>query len=158
MLWPSDYEASSGNRVKRVNGFTLIELLVVLAIMGLLLLVVPQVTAGLPRFRLQAASIALSDKLRQLRDEAIRTGRSTALLLDDVNLQYASTSNPEWRRFPEVVEAVRLLRDTSTRERTEAQLQFYPDGSSSGGTISLRHGSRIEEITVEWLTGRVKND
>ena len=46
----------------------------------------------------------------------------------------------------------------ANRERLsdhEGAIRFYPDGSSSGGRISLRHGARATVIDVNWLTGKI---
>jgi general secretion pathway protein H len=37
-----------------------------------------------------------------------------------------------------------------------AAIRFFPDGSSSGGTISLSGANRDYFIGVDWLTGRVE--
>jgi ribose transport system permease protein len=37
-----------------------------------------------------------------------------------------------------------------------AGVEFAPDGSSTGGTITLRDGARVVRITIDWLTGRVR--
>jgi len=34
-------------------------------------------------------------------------------------------------------------------------IDFHPDGSSSGGRISLADGRRTIMVGVDWLTGRV---
>ncbi|MCE9550774.1 MAG: type II secretion system protein GspH, partial [Betaproteobacteria bacterium] len=34
-------------------------------------------------------------------------------------------------------------------------IRFYPDGSSTGGRITVKSGVRKYEINVDWLTGQV---
>ena len=34
-------------------------------------------------------------------------------------------------------------------------IRFFPDGSSTGGRVTLSHGSRQYFVDVDWLTGRV---
>ena len=36
-----------------------------------------------------------------------------------------------------------------------AAIRFLPDGSSTGGTVTLASGSRRASVGVDWLTGRV---
>jgi general secretion pathway protein H len=47
---------------------------------------------------------------------------------------------------------------TTTGERQGSQIgsiRFNPDGSSTGGRISLADGGRAITIGVDWLTGRI---
>jgi general secretion pathway protein H len=37
----------------------------------------------------------------------------------------------------------------------EGDIRFNPDGSSTGGRISLADGPRRIDVGVDWLTGRV---
>nr|WP_006748273.1 GspH/FimT family protein [Thioalkalivibrio paradoxus] len=38
-----------------------------------------------------------------------------------------------------------------------ARFRFYPDGSATGGTMTLRRsGGRQATVTLDWLTGRVR--
>ena len=34
-------------------------------------------------------------------------------------------------------------------------IRFYPDGSSTGGRVTLASGTRAFLVDVDWLTGRV---
>jgi general secretion pathway protein H len=35
-------------------------------------------------------------------------------------------------------------------------IRFFPDGSSTGGRISLSSGKSIHTVVVDWLTGHVR--
>jgi general secretion pathway protein H len=35
-------------------------------------------------------------------------------------------------------------------------IRFFPDGSSTGGSISLASGRETHTVVVDWLTGRVR--
>ncbi len=45
--------------------------------------------------------------------------------------------------------------DSEKRSPSIAGIRFYPNGSSTGGTIDLKMEGRAYEIRVNWLTGRV---
>jgi general secretion pathway protein H len=34
-------------------------------------------------------------------------------------------------------------------------IRFFPDGSSTGGSITLRQGKREIAVQVQWLSGRI---
>jgi general secretion pathway protein H len=36
-----------------------------------------------------------------------------------------------------------------------ARIRFFPDGSSTGGRITLRSGQREWHVNVSWLTGAI---
>jgi general secretion pathway protein H len=36
-----------------------------------------------------------------------------------------------------------------------ARIRFFPDGSSTGGRITLRSGRREWHVNVSWLTGAI---
>jgi general secretion pathway protein H len=143
------------------EGFTLIELLVVLAIIAALLTLAPAVMAGIPGFRLRAATAQLADTLRQLHDDALRTGAPTTFVLDAAHRRFATTAGtgePVFQVLPEAVDAVALATASPLRPGAQQALTFFPDGSATGGTLRLLHGQHAASIDVDWLTGRVTAD
>lgn len=137
------------------RGFTLIEILVVIAIMGLI------AAFALPRFSSAQAKADMSSTARQLaaglrstRSLAMTHGRPEAFSLDIAHNLYragAGASRP-------VAKNVGLVLVTASQERVDAaagSIRFFADGSSTGGGIGLRTGSRSTLILVDWLTGRV---
>ena len=41
------------------------------------------------------------------------------------------------------------------RDVTQGDIRFNPDGSSTGGRISVADGARSIAVGVDWLSGRV---
>jgi general secretion pathway protein H len=128
---------SQPRRTKPVSvhcvGFTLIELLVSLAVLGLALSLIasykPPWSRGLG---LRATAAELAAGLRLARSEAGMPRH----LPPDLSLELLTISG----------EAL------NGREGT---IRFNPDGSSTGGRISLADGRRRIGVGVDWLTGRV---
>lgn len=69
--------------VPRYRGFTLLELLVVLALAtALIALVPPLIATAIPGTELKASARKVAAGLRLAREEAIRSGRDVAFVLD----------------------------------------------------------------------------
>jgi general secretion pathway protein H len=124
-------------------GFTLLELLVVLAIAGLMIsIAMPFTVRTIENAELRAdAREAVSD-LRQLRQRAIDRQQA---------VEVAALSENAW---PQAGRAIRH-RAQFVAEGRARKLIFYPDGTSSGGRLRLREGSRSVDVNVAWLSGAI---
>ncbi|NBC88790.1 MAG: hypothetical protein GVX90_04750 [Alphaproteobacteria bacterium] len=54
-----------------------------------------------------------------------------------------------------MLEALTAAEDVSEETR-RARFRFFPDGSATGGRITLSRDERQYRIDIDWLTGRVK--
>ena len=141
--------------VDRGGGFTLIELLVTLAVLGLALTLIagykPPWSRGLG---LRATAAELAAGLRLARSEAIVTNRPVAFDIDLVGHRYrVGTRTP--RHLPADLSLELLTISGEALNGREGDIRFNPDGSSTGGRISLADGRRRIGVGVDWLTGRV---
>jgi general secretion pathway protein H len=137
-------------------GFTLIEMIVVLVVLGLMLSLVisrgPQHSASLD---LRTASEAMAMDLRIARSTAIVQDRPTTFVLDVIRHSYRIDQGPV-HALPPAMSLSMLTVSGATLGNELAALRFAPDGSSTGGRITLSLGERRTDILVDWLTGRVK--
>src|SRR5215467_2447621 len=136
-------------------GFTLIELLVALAVFGLALSLItgfkPPWSRGLG---LRATASELAAGLRLARSEAILSNRPVVLDLDLTGHRYrVGTGTP--RLLPPNLSLELLTISGEAWSAREGAIRFNPDGSSTGGRISLADGRRRIGVGVDWLTGRV---
>jgi general secretion pathway protein H len=152
MIWHSNEAARNGGMARNRQGFTLIELLVVLVIMALAMVAVPRIVAGLPGVQLRAAADEMAATLRNLHEAAILGQDTTELILDPKARTYRASGEAGSRPLPQVVSKVGFRPVALV---PDARIQFFADGSASGGTIDFRHGDLAASISVDWLTGRV---
>jgi len=142
-------------------GFTLLELLLVLAVLALLAgLVVAYIPSGSTRTEVVATARAVASGLRRARGAAIAGNALVAFVLDVKKRSYRVGTEAPVRLSRDIA----LTIDTARSEVSEAGdgaaggIRFFPDGSASGGRISLRGaGERaaVAVVTVDWVTGRV---
>ena len=92
--------------------------------------------------------------LRLARSEAILSNRPVAFDLDPIGHRYrVGTGAP--RRLPADLAIELLTISGEARDARQGDIRFNPDGSSTGGRITLIDGQRRIGVGVDWLTGRV---
>lgn len=136
-------------------GFTLIEIIVTLAILSLALgLIVGYKPPWSGTIGLRGAAAQIAAGLREARSEAIAQNRSTNFDIDLAQHRFQVGSGPI-RRLPNQLNLALLTASGERRDAHIGGIRFHPDGSSTGGRISIGDGRRIIAIGVDWLTGRV---
>ncbi len=142
-------------RLTRSGGFTLIELIVVLAVLGFALVLVAGYKPPWSRtLGLDGTAAELAAGLRLARSEAIGGNRPVAFGLDLTGREYRVGDGPP-KRLPANF-AIALLTIAGERQSAKtADIRFNPDGSSTGGRVTLADGRRRVAVGVDWLTGRV---
>ena len=137
------------------RGFTLVELLVALALAGLMYaLVPPMFGAGMAGTELKSAARQVAAGLRKARGEAIHRHRESTLAVDVEAKSFRIGEAGKTESLPKRLDIKVLTADNEVRERVAA-IRFYPDGSSTGGRVTLAAGERKFMVDVDWLTGRV---
>lgn len=141
----------------RAGGFTLLELVVALSIAAIALLIIPgSATALRDSMQYRAAVSDVLGALRDTRIHAMKTGRDAVLTIDleSRRIEVSSVS----RSLPDSIEIGFIVADRE-REATRGSIRFYPDGSSTGGSIVLRRQSGDGvRLRVDWLIGRVTQE
>ena len=135
------------------RGFTLVEMLVVLTIIGLMVAIVPPMMrsrAGGPR----PIAHAIAADLRLLREEAIRRDQTTTLVPRATGYVLRpsgqTTSLGAGIALDFSAAPARLLPDAG-----EA-IHFFPDGSSTGGVLSVRRSGSVVRVLIRSFDGRVR--
>lgn len=137
------------------GGFTLIELIVALAVLGFALVLITGYKAPWSSgVELKGTAAALASALRLARSQAIADDRPVTLDLDLAARRYRVGDGPA-QTLPDGMSIELLTVAGENRGRTKGDIRFNPDGSSTGGRISLSEGQRHVAVGVDWLTGRV---
>ncbi len=139
------------------KGFTLIELLVVLVIIGALLSLAPAAFHRLvPGLEMKSAAREIEGLLREARSLAIRDNRETAVIVDTEDKLYRLEKGAQLHELDGAL-TVSLVTATSEQlDETVGRIRFFPDGTSTGGRVTLSRDERKFDITVDWLTGQVR--
>lgn len=136
-------------------GFTLIEIVVTLAILSLaLVLIVGYKPPWSNSLGLSGAASELASGLRLARSEAIARNRPTAVELDLAKRQFRVGAGP-LRQLPARLKIAMLTIAGERRDAVTGDIRFNPDGSSTGGRITLADDTRTILVGVDWLSGRV---
>jgi general secretion pathway protein H len=139
----------------REAGFTLLELLVVLLVAGLLFALVPAVMPGDGgRAVVLRSASELASALKRTRGRAIAANGPAVFTLDPRNRAYEAASEPQ-AALPSHVDVTLRVARAEVMDDGAGRIQFFADGSSTGGRITLAAGASVSHVTVDWLTGRV---
>ena len=127
------------------RGYTLIELLVVLGILGLVTTVAMPVASQMGRAAtLRSDCYRLMSALRHIQEEAVE--RQETITVEPATGGLKTTKG----------DTIALSESTSIS--FEDSLIFYPDGTTTGGHLTISNSSRNLRITVAWLTGDLAVD
>jgi general secretion pathway protein H len=143
-------------RISTQGGFTLIEMLVVLTIAALVVgLALPRLTGATETATLRTAAHEVAAALRTTRSLAMTRGRTEAFFLDTANGAFRAGQTASPGRLPRGLQLA-LVTVTADKESTsQGRIQFFADGSSTGGGVLLVTGKARSQVLVDWLTGRV---
>lgn len=140
----------------RSTGFTLLEMLAVILLIGIAAAAVSiSVTQGLASARINAASGELAAALRAARAQAIVKGSAQNFDLDTRLHSYRNIKQQDVA----LPKGVRLSMTSAKEDQPNdhvGRIRFFPDGSSTGGRVTLASGKREWHVNVSWLTGDVR--
>lgn len=135
------------------KGFTLLELLVVLTIAALAAgLVGPSFVKLLDTVQFQQQSRTLQNVLRKSHLRAQRQGQTQQL-----NISAHQLTQGENVLFDGGHEAQLEVLNERGLPSSNQQLQFFSNGSSSGGVLVFSQAHRQQLYQIHWLTGAVMN-
>ncbi|MEY2113993.1 GspH/FimT family pseudopilin [Rhodanobacter sp. FW106-PBR-R2A-1-13] len=143
-------------RAAGASGFTLLEMLAVILLVGIAAAAVSvSVSQGLASARVRAASSELAGALRATRAQAIVRGEEQHFDVDTRANRYDGAKQHDVRLPSGLRVSITSAKEDQPNDHT-GRIRFFPDGSSTGGRITLKSGRREWHVNVAWLTGEVR--
>jgi len=138
------------------RGFTLFELLLVLLLVGMLYgLAMPMLGAGSTGVDIKAASRQLAAGLRKARAVAVTERREAVLTLDVDGRTFSLTGDPKTYSLPKQLDLSLFTAQSELVREKIGGIRFFPDGTSTGGRVTVSAGESKQWVDVDWVTGRV---
>jgi general secretion pathway protein H len=132
------------------RGVTLLELMVVLAILALGIAAFPIAMGNLSASRAaESLGAQFASKLGQARAKSVVDGARVSVPADAGALSTGSGGLLSRRAGSTV------LRYKDIDGVDSESIEFYPDGSSSGGVLTIEYRDRRVELRISGLTGRI---
>lgn len=126
-----------------------------LAVMGLLAaLAMPSFGRLIPGFESKASVRQVTAALRDGRALAIRDNREVVVTFD-LDLRTVRVADLAPVHLPMGLGLSLLTGRSELIDDGEGAIRFFPDGTSTGGGISILHNSGTSTVLVDWLTGHV---
>ncbi len=140
----------------RAQGFSLLELLIVVMIMGMVYVLVPgMIFSGVSGADLRASSRDIASGLRQARSLAVSERREAIVTLDLDKRAFSLSGNAHIFQLPDKLELKLYTAQSEIVNERQGSIRFFPDGSSTGGRVTVASGERKYLVDVDWLTGKV---
>ncbi|MGR9071693.1 MAG: GspH/FimT family pseudopilin [Gammaproteobacteria bacterium] len=140
------------------GGFTLIELILVLFIVVAGMAVIgPSISSGHSSAQLRAAARDMESALRYVRGYALASQREAVFSIDLDENSYSVDSRERVYPIPKEIAITLVTAQTELSGEGKGSIRFYPDGSSTGGRVTLESGELKKIIDVNWLTGGVES-
>lgn len=138
------------------GGFTLLEMLAVILLIGIASAAVSfSVSQGLASARVRAASSELAGALRATRAQAIVRSKEQNFDVDMHANTYRGSKASDVALPKGLQVSITSAKEDRPNDHT-GRIRFFPDGSSTGGRITLQSGKRQWHVNVSWLTGQVR--
>ena len=134
----------------------MLEMMLVLVVLVIAYGIASPLVANLNGGDLKGSARTIASALKRARNDAIAGRKETPLTFDleARTLTLASEAKP--LQLPAKLELqLYTVQQEQTSEKVAA-IRFYPDGSSTGGRVTVGKDDRKFEIDVDWLTGRVR--
>ena len=147
---------SSTGETRSQEGFTLFELLIVLTIIGIVVaLGAPALQRMLPGVELKSGAETVAAALREARGLSIANNAEVTVVVDLDDRALRVDDEPPGVRLASSFGITLLTATSELIDGGTGQIRFYPDGTSTGGRVTLSQGDRRYHVAVDWLTGRV---
>ena len=129
--------------------------MVVLAIMGLaLILAMPMLDRLLPGLELRTDTRNLVSALQEARARSIGRNAVVTVVVDQEQGLLNVDGTLVFRPAPRL-RILNIMGTGQSSANAADGIRFFPDGTSTGGHLTLALGDRRKHVLVDWLTGAV---
>jgi general secretion pathway protein H len=144
------------SRRRDAAGFSLVELLIVISLLAILSAILVPVLIPSPARTLQTAASEVATTLRETRRLAQSQQTHRRFMVDTETERYGIEGTADWRQLPDGTQAALTTAQSLLEDRGRGGIDFFPDGSSTGGRVTLSMSGRSVRVDIEWLTGRIR--
>jgi len=144
--------------VRPDSGFSLIELMVVMVlVVGLFGLVGTSISRSVGGAELRNEVREIIAGLRHTRGQAI-VKRTEMVFRADADKLTWQAAGRERQQLPDGLDITLTTARSEMTGENAGGIRFFPDGSSTGGSVLLSVDDRKWYVTVGWLTGEISQD
>ena len=141
----------------KIKGFTLIELLVVMAIVGIMVVAVASnIGSGNQSTVLNGAAREVASAMRYARGHAMTHRKESTFQFDLEENSYQVTDKFKEYKLSKDIEVTLDVAQSQAQDNRQGAIRFFPDGSSTGGRVTLEIEENKRQLDVNWLTGQVE--
>ena len=138
------------------RGFSLIELLIALALLVAAVSLVPvYLSKGVSTAELKSSVRQIVSGLKFVRSEAVSRSKEQVFLLDVQKREFTTHPKRKARELPKGLDLRLKTAESQQISDDQGGIRFFPDGSSTGGEISVSSDAREFSISVNWISGKV---
>jgi general secretion pathway protein H len=143
------------------GGFTLFEMLLVLSLIAMAMAASTLSFRSGGQAALQPVAALVAADLRSARIEAMQRSRIVEVSFDGRARTYLVQGFRAAKRFPDNVGFAFSTANDGLRADYASRLLFFPDGSSTGGQLTLTSGGQAGQqraivLAIDWLTGNIR--
>ncbi len=131
-------------------------LLVITVMVGAMAVVAPNLSSGNQASTLKAAMRDLASALRFARGQALITHQDTLVSIDLEENTYQATGRDKTYRLDPDIDITLSVAQSELSGSGAGSVRFFPDGSSTGGRVTLELAGQKQTLDINWLTGQIE--
>ena len=120
-----------------------------------LAIVVPNISSGFGTTQLKTVARDFVSALRYARGQALISQQQIRVLIDLDNNTYQVSSRDKVFKVPDEINVSLVTAQSELNGSGQGSIRFFPDGSSTGGRITIGEEDNQWLVDINWLTGHV---